>query len=151
MNAENLSGRILLDTNVLIYATLAGDKRHQRARDMLELRHRKGTEVFISIQNLAEMYPNLTGPKSEPPDSPALARAKIRAIATLPGITVLPMTMETITHALALCEAYGRTKQDYLDMQLVALMKTEGIGTVITENKPDFEMVEGIRAVDPFS
>jgi predicted nucleic acid-binding protein len=151
MNVDRVRGKILLDTNVLIYATLSGDSRHTSACEILEMRNRKGVEVFVSIQNLAEMYPNLTGPKNEPPDSPAVARAKIRSIASLPGITVLPMTMETISRALELCERYGRTRQDYFDMQLGALMLEEGIETVITENTADFKMVEGIKALNPFS
>lgn len=150
MNDEDLKGRILLDTNVLIYATLAGDLRHARAKEVLDLRNRDGVEVVISVQNLAEMYPNLTGPKNQPPDSPELARAKIRSIAALPGITVLPVTYETITRALALCEAYGRTRQDYFDMQIVGMMQHEGIGTILTENADDFAMVEGICVHNPF-
>jgi predicted nucleic acid-binding protein len=150
MKDKGLTGKLLLDTNILIYATLSGDRRHEQSREILDLRSRERVEVFISVQNLAEMYPNLTGPKNQPPDSPELARAKIRSIASLPGITVLPVTMETAIHALALCEAYGRTRQDYFDMQLVALMQEEGIGTIITENAGDFAMVEGITVVNPF-
>lgn len=36
-------------------------------------------------------------------------------------------------------------------MQLVALIKEEGIGVLITENTADFSMVEGITALNPFS
>jgi predicted nucleic acid-binding protein len=36
-------------------------------------------------------------------------------------------------------------------MQLAAMMKEEGIETVITENTADFKMVEGIKALNPFS
>ena len=150
MSIEDLKGKILLDTNVLIYATLAGDARHARAKEVLDLRNKDGIEVFISVQNLAEMYPNLTGPRNQPPDSPELARAKIRSIAALPGITVLPVTFETVTRALALCAAYSRTRQDYFDMQLVGTMQQEGVGTILTENADDFAMVEGISVHNPF-
>lgn len=150
MSDERLTGKILLDTNVLIYATLAGDSRHARSREVLDLRSKRGVEVFISVQNLAEMYPNLTGPKNQPPDSPEVAREKIRAIAALPGLTVLPVTMETISEALALCEAHGRTRQDYFDMQLAALMRQEGIRTIITENAEDFAMIEDLTVFNPF-
>lgn len=73
MRVDGLKGRILVDTNVLIYATLMGDSRHGVAREILALRHHPEVELFISVQNLAEMYPNLTGPKNQPPDSPAVA------------------------------------------------------------------------------
>jgi predicted nucleic acid-binding protein len=69
MRVEDLRGRVLVDTNVLIYATLAVDPRHEKSREALALRHRAEVELFVSVQNLAEMYPNLTGPKNQPPDS----------------------------------------------------------------------------------
>jgi predicted nucleic acid-binding protein len=93
MRVDDLTGRILVDTNVLIYATLAGDSRHGIAREVLALRHRPEVELFISVQNLAEMYPNLTGPKNQPSDSPTVAREKILSISGLRGLTVLPLTL----------------------------------------------------------
>ncbi|MCC5808659.1 MAG: PIN domain-containing protein [Opitutales bacterium] len=150
INGEPVRGRVLLDTNVLIYATLRGDRRHVRAREILDLRAEAGVDVFVSVQNLAEMYPNLTGPKNKPPDSPQVARAKIRAVAALQGITVIPVTLQMNNRALELCELYGRIRQDYFDMQLVAAMQIEEIATILTENTPDFSGIDGIAAVNPF-
>lgn len=151
MNVKRLSGRLLIDTNVLIYATLAADARHQQAQKILSLRNYSGIEMFVSVQNLAEMYPNLTGPKNQPPDSPSLAREKILSFSRLRGITVLPLTMESVQHALDLCVTGNVTRQNYFDRQLVALMLREGIPTIITENVKDFAGIEGIRAINPFS
>ena len=53
MSAERLSGRILVDTNVLIYATLRNDARYEKANEVLEMRHEDGVELCISVQNLA--------------------------------------------------------------------------------------------------
>jgi predicted nucleic acid-binding protein len=151
MNVNELTGRVLVDTNVLIYATLSADPRHARAREVLSLRRRTGVELFVSVQNLAEMYPNLTGPKNQPPDDPALAREKIRSIARLRGLTVLPLTLESIHHALDLCVAGGVTRQSYFDRQLAALMLREGIPVILTENDGDFAGIEGITALNPFA
>lgn len=150
MNVKNLTGRILVDTNVLIYATLSGDHRHRAATEVLDLRRKEGVALHVSVQNLAEMYPNLTGPKNQSPDSPEVAREKIRSVARLMGVTVLPVTMETVHRALKLCENCAVRRQTYFDMQLVALMQETGIGTIITENIEDFKSVQGIRAVNPF-
>lgn len=148
---RSLTGRVLLDTNVLIYATLSSDPRHERARFVLEQRLRADVEIFVSAQNLAEMYPNLTGPKNQPPDSPALARDKIRSIARLRLITVLPVTLDATFGALDLCVTAGLTRQSYFDAQLAAVMLREGIPTIVTENVSDFGKFKGIRAVDPFA
>lgn len=148
---RSLTGRVLVDTNVLIYATLAADPRHARAREVLDQRSRTDVEMFISVQNLAEMYPNLTGPKNQPPDSPPLARDKIRSVARLRGLTVLPLTLDATLHALDLCAEACVTRQAYFDAQLAALMLREGIPVIVTENVADFAKFSGIRAIDPFA
>ena len=150
MRVEELTGRILVDTNVLIYATLTADRRHHRAREVLELRHRPTVEMFISVQNLAEMYPSLTGPKNQPPDSPVLARDKIRSLSRLRGLTVLPLTLESVHHALDLCVAGDVIRQNYFDRQLAALMIREGIPVILTENEKDFVGMDGITPLNPF-
>ena len=151
MRVDDLTGRILVDTNVLIYATLAGDSRHGVAKEVLALRHRPEVELFISVQNLAEMYPNLTGPKNQPSDSPTVAREKILSISGLRGLTVLPLTLETTRHALDLCVDGGVTRQNYFDRQLAALMIREAIPTILTENISDFSGIHGINAINPFA
>ena len=151
MRVEDVTGRILVDTNVLIYATLAADPRHDRARQVLALRHRADVEMFVSVQNLAEMYPNLTGPKNQPPDSPTLAREKILSLSRLRGLTVLPLTWETIEQALDLCVEGSVTRQNYFDQQLAALMLRSAIPLILTENVKDFLSVDGITPVNPFA
>jgi len=148
---RSLAGRVLVDTNVLIYATLSSDPRHERARFVLEQRLRADVEMFVSAQNLAEMYPNLTGPKNQPPDSPALAGDKIRSVARLRGITVLPTTFDIALRALDLCVAAGLTRRTYFDAQLAAVMLREGIPTIVTENVTDFARYKGIRPLNPFA
>lgn len=151
MTVEKVTGRVLVDTNVLIYATLAADPRHARSREVLALRHRPAIELFVSVQNLAEMYPNLTGPKNQPPDSPDMAREKIRSISRLRGLNVLPLTLESIHHALDLCVAGDISRQNYFDRQLAALMLREAIPVILTENVRDFAGIQGVTPVNPFS
>jgi len=151
MRVKALTGRVLVDTNVLIYATLSADPRHEQARQVLAQRHRPEVAMFVSVQNLAEMYPNLTGPKNKPPDSPALAREKIRSLARLRGLTVLPLTLETAHLALDLCVSAGVTRQGYFDRQLAALMIRENIPVILTENAADFTAIKGITPINPFA
>ncbi len=151
MSVDGLSGRVLVDTNVLIYATLAADPRHESARQVLALQRSPEVELFISVQNLAEMYPNLTGPKNQPPDSPALARKKILSLSRLRGLTVLPLTLETAHLALDLCVASAVIRQSYFDRQLAALMIRESIPIILTENAKDFLGIEGVTPLNPFA
>lgn len=151
MPVEALVGRVLIDTNVLIYATLSADPRHEQARRVIAQRHRPEVTMFLSVQNLAEMYPNLTGPKNQPPDSPELAREKIRSLARLRGLSVLPVTPETVHLALELCVSAGVTRQGYFDRQLAALMLRENIPVILTENVGDFTGIDGVTPVNPFA
>lgn len=141
--------RILVDTSTLIYATLEDDRRYARSRDLLLAPG--GGERFVSAQNLAEMYPNLTGPKLEHPDPPPLALAKILSISALPTLQVLPLTGDVQAIALELSEKYGIVRQRSFDAQLVATMIVHGIGTLLTESARDFAAMKEIRAVDPFA
>jgi predicted nucleic acid-binding protein len=150
MAIASLRGRYLLDTNLLIYATLEGDPRHPRALETIERGQESFCEAFVSVQNLAEMYPNLTGPKTQPPDAPAVARAKIASISRLHYLEVLPVTPEIVSRALEVCERYNVRRQAYFDMQLVATMLVHAIPTLATENTKDFSFVPDIVAVNPF-
>lgn len=151
MRVEELTGRVLVDTNVLLYATLAADPRHSRSLEVLAFRHQAGVEMFVSVQNLAEMYPNLTGPKNQPPDSPELARKKILSLSRLRGLTVLPLTLGSVQYALDLCVEGQVTRQGYYDRQLAALMLREGIPFILTENVKDFSTIQGITPVNPYA
>lgn len=145
------SARYLLDTNVLVYATLAGDPRRERAQALL-----KGPgptlrpTVFVSVQNLAEMWPTLTGPRTDPPDSPEMAAAKIESIAALPHVTVLPVDRETLRIAARLAAEHGVTRQHYYDIQIAAVMLQNRIRCLYTENTSDFRAIDGIEAINPF-
>jgi predicted nucleic acid-binding protein len=141
-------GRVLIDTNILIYATLENDPRFERSRELLLVQDE--TVRYTSVQNLAEMYPNLTGPRMERPDEPAVARAKIQSIASLPSLQVLPLTGDVQSIALELCVKYGITRQRYYDAQVAATMVAHGIRTLLTENDRDFADMTEIRAVNPF-
>ena len=150
MRMERLRGRVLVYTNILIYSTLSADARNERAQGILALRNSPNVKLYVSVQNLAEMYPNLTGPKNSHPDTPELARRKIESIAGLAALNVLPVTLTISRRALQLCERYSVTRQRYFDLQLVATMLEEGIDTVLTENSKDFERIEEISVVNPF-
>ena len=142
----------LLDTNVLIYATLDADPRHATALDLVMGRgEAAGSRLFVSAQNLAEMWPNLTGPKLRPPDPPETARAKIESIARLPHLTVLPVDWETVALATRLCVELSVTRQRYFDMQIAAVMRQHGIRRIFTENAADFAGIAEIEVVNPFA
>jgi len=147
---KEIGGKFLIDTNVLIYLTLARDSRFPQAQSVLAHAADRPGRAFVSVQNLAEMYPNLTGPKMQPTDTPEKARAKIQSIARLPFLTVLPLSWSVAAKALELCADHSVTRQGYFDMQLAAVMLLNSIPTIVTENTKDFAFIKGITATSPF-
>lgn len=150
IKSGELKGRFLVDANVLIYATLAQDSGHTAARAVLDRGRAHGCEALISVQNLSEMYPNLAGPKTEPPDTPAVAGEKIALVGRLHFLKVLPLTYETVAKALELCARYGVRRQGYFDMQLAATALLAEIPTIVTENVRDSDLIEELDVVNPF-
>jgi len=147
---REIEGRYLIDTNVLIYATLEQDSRTERARAAIANGAQSNCEAYISVQNLSEMYPNLTGPKTLPPDTPEQAAEKISRLAGLPYLQVLPITPAVILKALQLAEQRQVRRQRFFDMQLAATLLVHDIPTLVTENTADFVGIEGIEAISPF-
>ena len=145
-----LTGKFLIDSNVLIYATQSLDSRHSKSLEILEWGRHSKSKAYISVQNLAEMYPVLTGPKSIPPDSPEIARQKIESIASLPHLEIIPITWSIVTKALGLCQRHRIERQKYFDMQLVAMMLLHEIPTIVTENENDFSSIADIHVFHPF-
>ncbi|TVR67541.1 MAG: PIN domain-containing protein [Spirochaetaceae bacterium] len=143
----------LIDTNVLIYATLRRDHRYGAARDLVLGPDEVWGRRFVSVQNLAEMYPNLTGPKMTVPDEPDQASDKVAALGRLPYVTVLPVTLRTVERTLELCRKYSVRRQRYFDAQLVALMLEHDLRRLYTENTRDFSdlvMDTEIEVHNPF-
>lgn len=146
-----IKGRYLVDTNVLIYATLEQDARRESAREAIAHGKRDDCEAFISVQNLAEMYPNLTGPKTQPPDTPQQASEKITRLASLAYVQVLPVTASVVHKALQMASQHDVRRQRFFDIQLAATMLVHDIPTILTENTEDFADIPGIQAVNPLA
>ena len=144
---------VLLDTGVLVYATLEGDRRHRVAREVVEGRSRwvAGCRLCVGAQSLGELWASLTGRRVEPPDTPEVARRKIGALAGLAQLTVLAVDVAVVREAVRLCEQHHARRRRYHDMQLVALMRCHGIRRILTESEADFEGLEGIEVVNPFA
>ncbi len=128
----------LIDTNVLIYATVRADPRFSVARDVVLGPDETWGSRHVSVQNLAEMYPNLTGPKMDVPDSPDQAADKIRALTRLPHITVVPVSATIVERTIELSRQHAVRRQRYFDAQLVALMLEHDLRRLYTENVSDF-------------
>lgn len=138
----------LIDTSVLIYATLADDPRCEQAREVVLGPDERWGRRHVSTQNLAEMYSNLTGPRMSRPDSPEEAARKVASVGRPAHITVLPVTLAVVSGALRLCSAHDIRRQVHFDAQLVAVMAEYGLARIYTENTADFAALAGAAGID---
>ncbi|MBU0591153.1 PIN domain-containing protein [Candidatus Micrarchaeota archaeon] len=138
----------LLDTNILVYAFDTSDKvKHGIAKKLLETCISRKEQFYISTQNISEFYHVITKyvenplPKSE-------ARVICEKFICFSGFVKLSPTSYALLGAMKIDEKF---KVGYWDALIAATMIENGINTIITENKKDFQKIPGVIILDPFS
>jgi len=140
--------KILLDTNILVYAYDPGDLIRQKQAAMVlgELRLR-GSGV-LSAQNLAEFFSAVIRPKrGDPPRliaSEALEQVQLLSMA----FEVCDLTRFTILEA-------GRGVRDYrlsyYDAQIWATAHLNQIPVIFSEDFQHGQVLEGVQFINPFT
>lgn len=142
---EPRANRILLDSNVPIYAYDTSDLvRRRRARDVL-IRAGQGRVGVISTQVLAEFYVNVT---RRIPNrlAPARAETALRLLCRI--FVVLPVTPDMVCRAARACREY---QLSFWDAQVWAAAKIAGTETILSEDVPGQSLIEGVQWVNPFT
>ncbi len=139
-----LQNRVLVDSNVLVYAYQPDERRHAASIGIIDRVFRDGTGV-LSVQNLAE-FCNVVHSKAVPSSE---CDKISRFVANLCDVyPTVQYGAQTIAAALVLA---GRHRVHFFDALLAATMLENGITTIYTENAGDFTGIPGIRAVNPFA
>jgi predicted nucleic acid-binding protein len=139
--------KILLDTNILVYAYDPGDplRLQQSAALLSELRLR-GNGV-LSAQSLAEYFSAETRPKhGDPPRlTPKEALEQVQLLST--AFEVFDLTRFTILEA-------GRGVRDYrlsyYDAQIWAIAHLNQVPVIFTEDFQHGQVLEGVHFINPF-
>ncbi|MEK7765414.1 MAG: PIN domain-containing protein [bacterium] len=139
---------VLLDTNLLIYASDADSPYHDAARtvrDQIEARQAHGC---LTPQVLYEFYSVVTGHHGRPPRvTPAQASGEIETYLRA-GYRMIYPRADTLAHALRLARDTGVTGQGLYDCVLAATALDNGVSLIYTANTADFQF-PGLRAVNP--
>lgn len=142
---------ILLDTNILIHAAGLTSPRHERARDLRDrfaVGERKGC---IAAQALAEFYAVVTDARRfQPPLTPVQGHRELKRYLSSRLRLILPQET-TVSRLLDLLGSRPVKGGNIFDLLLAATMLDNGVRTIYTENVRDFEGIEGIEAINPFS
>jgi predicted nucleic acid-binding protein len=140
-----MSGEVLADTNLLVYAYDRSEPDKQRtAVEALDRLVVSGSGV-LSSQVLAEFLITVTR-KLSVPLTMAQARERVRNY-------VLSWPILDVTAMIVLEAERGAYEYQlhYWDAQLWATAKLNQIDLVLTEDLPSAMVIEGVRFVNPFS
>ena len=138
-----MTGRVFVDTNVLIYAhdLDAGQKRERAVSILSELWEQENG--IISVQVLQEFYVNVTR-KIHNPLAPAAARGVIKNYLAW---HVAPNDPSTVLLASEIAE---RNQLSFWDALIVASASFAGADRILSEDLNHGQVIEGIVIENPF-
>lgn len=138
-----MTGRVFVDSNILIYAheAEAGSRQKQASALIRKLwLERRGC---LSTQVLQEFYVNVTRKAARPLPS-ALAREVLRSYAEW---VQDPISPGTILRATEIAEA---NRLSFWDSLILAAAEQQGAAVVASEDLNHGQRIAGMRVVNPF-
>lgn len=147
---NNVTEPVLLDTNILIYATQEDALQHLAAKTLRDRALVGEVTASISPQILNEFFAVVT--RSNRVSSP-LTRAEaidqIRKYYESEVLTVIYPGENIIARTLTLLDTSTVVGMDIHDLHLVATMLENGIKKIYTYNTSDFEIFSEIEVLTP--
>jgi len=137
--------RLLIDTNVLVYADDPRDPGKQAAASRVLQGLRGPVPAGLTTQVLGEYWRVVTAGR-EPLLSRAEAAEKVRDLATV--APVFGIGIEVTLEAVRLASVRSLA---FWDAQLIATAKVNGIGLILSEDFSDGAEIGGVRILDPFA
>ena len=138
-----MTGKIFVDSNVLIYAhDEDAGVRQRRAAEWLEKLWESRTGC-LSTQVMQEFYVNVTQ-KIKTRLSPGAAREILRNYT--PWVHA-PLTALTVLRASEIAEVW---KLSFWDSMIVAAAEQEGAGELLTEDMNPGQVIAGVKILNPF-
>ena len=138
--------RILLDTNILVYAYDSREPaKHQKAKSILRQSWLKKAHYAISTQSLSEFFVVITKKIGMPVEE---AQQIVQDLVAFQNFTILNFNFTTVLQAISF---HKKTKVHYYDSLLATPMIQHGVSHIYTENIKDFKAVPGIEATNPLA
>jgi len=142
--------RLLIDTNVLIYAVDDSSKHHTASRSVLDRAQSENGNLCTAPQNFAEFFSLVTNPRRvTSPQSVEEALKTVEAMMSLPGLGVLPVPLDVVMRWIELCRKHSVKGAGIYDLQIVATMQANGVHRIATFDAADFQPFPEIEVVIP--
>ena len=141
MNFMQIDSKVLIDSNVLVYAVELTSPNHNRAKAVL-IEYCDAGACVVSAQNLAE-FMFVVNRKNR-----ATFESANQFVSNLAeNAIVVTYTEKDVLRANQICYSYN---VPFFDALLVATMEREKIFTIITENVKDFKKIDWLEVINPF-
>jgi predicted nucleic acid-binding protein len=138
-----MSGRVFVDTNVLVYAhDVSTRPKHERARSLVERLWQERTGA-VSTQVLQELYVSLRRKAGRPLASEEAAAV----VADYLRWEVVVNSGDSVLDAIALEQRYGISFWDALVLQSA---RACGAEVLYSEDLSDGQVYDSVRVVSPF-
>lgn len=142
--------RAAVDTNVLIYSVYTDAEHHRAARFLVDQAQNPDAALCLTPQVLAEFYAVVTNPRRvTEAKSPAVALETMRMFLALPGMTLLAVPLDIVSRLMTLLHQHPVIGRKVFDVQLVATLLGNGVRTLHTFNRADFEPFSAIEVLTP--
>ena len=136
----------LLDTNILVYAYDALEKRRREiAKGLVDEVWDAGGGV-VTLQNLSEFFFAVTR-KVQKPVPVVDAKTIVSDILRSSRWMVIDRNAGTLVKAMEIVES---VRAPFWDALIAVCMLEHGIEVIVTENEKDFKNVPGIAVMNPF-
>ena len=139
-----------MDTNVLVYATVAEAPLYTVARESLDAFTAQGTDLWISRQVLREYLAVLSRPQTFSQPIPAITLTQSVRVFESRFRTAEDNALVTAKLLDLLLQFPSGGKQVH-DANIVATMLVYGVPTLLTHNTADFARFAGVVEVLPLS
>jgi len=138
---------LFVDTNVLVYANVAGSPFHEQALTALKTAHQTNRPMWISRQVLREFIAARTRPQTfANPSTPQVVIERARFL--VERFQVADDTAATTEQLIKLLGKFKIGGKQVHDANIVATMLAYEIPCLLTQNTRDFERFEGIVSIE---
>jgi predicted nucleic acid-binding protein len=131
--------RMLLDTNILVYALDEDSRFHVRASQII---HGDKEELFTTSKNLSEFLSVVTRPLPKAVSVPQALQALDEITSVVTVLFPTPSSFRIFRDLLSRYEPVGLRIHD---MEIVSIALDNEISQIVSVNKKDFERIEEVR------
>lgn len=131
-----MNGRVFLDTNVLLRATISQFPLHEQAQGLVKEQLEAQAELWISRQVIREYIAQVTRPQSfMHPMTAEQVEAQVKAMRVL--FKIADDTEDVTSQLIALIKTFPTGGKQIHDANIVATMLAYGVPTLLTTNVED--------------